>query len=84
MDESEGRIIIMDMPYGVKGCIAKHDDYCTVFINARYTCEQQKEAALHEILHYDLGHMDDLDTPVSVKENEVEYKIRKTLTRGNG
>ena len=81
MDESEGRIIVMDMPYAIKGCITKQNDYCTIFINARYTIEQQRQALLHELSHYDLGHLDDLDTPASVKESEVVYEIKKAPTQ---
>lgn len=74
--EDEYRIVPIDMPCGTNGCIVKKDDFCTILVNARLTIEQQKDAAIHEITHYNLGHMDDLDTPVCVKEKEVEYKTK--------
>ncbi len=78
MSDDEYRIIVRDLPPGVNGAIAKQDDFCTVFINARLTAQQQKEAAIHEIEHYGLGHMDDLEKPVKVKEAEVEYRVKNT------
>jgi hypothetical protein len=66
------RIVPIDMPYGVNGCIVKTQDYCTILVNARLTIEEQRLAAIHEIKHYELGHLDDLETPVSEKEKEIK------------
>ena len=77
MDDDEYRIILYDLPPGVNGCIVKKDDFCTILVNSRLTFKEQQEAAKHELLHYNLGHMDDCDTPVMVKEDEVEYKTRR-------
>lgn len=69
------RIILVDLPPGENGCIVKKDDFCTILINARLTADQQREAALHEIAHFNLGHMDDIDTPVRIKESEVKKQL---------
>ena len=72
IDESEYRIVCMDLPPGTRGCIVKKDDYCTILINARLSIDEQKKAAIHELTHLRLGHMYDLDTPVSEKENQIK------------
>lgn len=65
------RIIPIDMPLCIKGCAIKHEDFCTILVNARLTIQEQREAAIHELDHIRLGHLEDIDTPVSVKEAEV-------------
>lgn len=75
----EYRIVEIDLPPGVNGCIVKKDDFCTICINARLVSDQQKKAAIHELKHFGLGHMDDYDTPVRVKEEVVEYKTKHLL-----
>ena len=71
--DDEYRIVEMDLPPGVNGCIVKKDDFCTICINARLASDQKKRAAIHELMHYRLGHMDDYDTTVKVKEDEIKH-----------
>ena len=73
MNMDEYRIIVCDLPPGVNGCIVKVEDFCTILVSSRLTYEEQRKAAKHELMHFNLGHMDDYDTPVMVKENEIKH-----------
>ena len=63
---------IIDMDTGIQEQVVKnHDGSYTVFINARYATEAQKEAYLHAI-----GHIEDDDFE---KENvqEIEHEAHR-------
>lgn len=45
-------IILLDMPYGLKGCTCENcDGGYTILINAKLSYEQQQKTLLHEIKH---------------------------------
>ncbi len=74
----EFNVIYVDLPPTVKGMIVKMFDYehgedCfTIVINSRLNLEQQQEAFLHELRHFQNG---DFDTVCSVDVLEFERHI---------
>jgi len=66
-------IIIMDLPESVNAChTCNEDGSWTMFINARASSEQQKEAAYHELKHIK---RDDLHSEKNA--DLIEYEVRK-------
>lgn len=65
-------IRIVDLPYRVKGMTVKDDegDY-NVYLNARYSPDEQAIAFRHEVEHIKRGHFYQ-DRPVLDMENEIE------------
>ena len=69
---------LIDLPVSVKAVSAKDEDgNLNVYANARLNLEQQREGVLHEEAHDRLGHFEDPDKAVIVKEDEVETYLKK-------
>ncbi len=61
-------IILLNLPYKVRGLTTKNsDETYTIFLNSRLTFEQQMKTYLHELLH--IKNCDFDRTDVNVIEN---------------
>lgn len=80
MDDDDYRIITSDLPYEIEGFITKDENgFITIVVNSRYPANKQKEFAIHELWHRELRHLDDLETPVRIKEAEVQYQLSNKM-----
>lgn len=68
---------VVELPIGVKAIGAKDENGdLNIYTNSRYNQEQQCGGYIHEMIHYSLGHFDDLEKPVLMKEAEVNEYLR--------
>jgi Zn-dependent peptidase ImmA (M78 family) len=53
MKSNNYRVILLDMPYGVKGTVGYDpvDDFYTIYINGRHCQNQQLLTYFHELQH---------------------------------
>lgn len=51
IDESEYRIIYMDMPCSLKAFVSVDDGFYNIFVNSRLCCEQNMKSIEHEFSH---------------------------------
>ena len=54
----EYRVELIDMPTTIRSFVERQEGYDTIVINARLSCDQQRECFEHEVGHIGNGDLD--------------------------